>query len=156
MSYIEEKFEHKQLAETTCAACEINYYYIIKLLLLLQRFSWIRSGLKVPVFSHIAPVFVILRRKALINCIAITPCEWRHVNWFPQVRRQRVSFLPPPPPDLFLAPHAIFLGGKSCCFWPEKPISARKSLRISAKTFFFFFVEITWFSLKLRLNPIQE
>ena len=48
----------------------------------------------------------------------------------------------PPPPDLFVAPHGIFLGGKSCCFWPEKPfefvISARKSLRISAKTFFFW------------------
>ena len=48
-----------------------------------------------------------------------------------------------PPPDLFLAPHGIFLGGKSCCFWPEKPlkvvISARKSFRITAKTFSFFF-----------------
>ena len=47
------------------------------------------------------------------------------------------------PSDLFLAPHGIFLGGKSCCFWPEKQfefgISARKSLRISGKTFFFFF-----------------
>ena len=33
------------------------------------------------------------------------------------------------------------MGGKSFCFWPKKPfkflISARKSLRISAKTFFF-------------------
>ena len=37
--------------------------------------------------------------------------------------------------------------GKSYCFWPEKPfkflIWARKSLQISAKTF--FFLEITWF-----------
>ena len=45
-------------------------------------------------------------------------------------------------PDLFLAPLGIFLGEKNCCFWPEKPfefmISARKSLRISAKTFFFW------------------
>ena len=71
----------------------------------------------------------------------------------------RFSFLPPlPPPDLFLAPHGNFWGGKSCSFWPEKTfefvISARKSLRISAKTFIFYFLEITWFSLKLRLNPI--
>ena len=46
------------------------------------------------------------------------------------------------PPDFFLAPHGIFLGGRSWCFWAEKmlkfAISARKSLRISAKTFFFF------------------
>ena len=59
----------------------------------------------------------------------------------------RYSFLPP---DLFLAPHGIFLGGRSCFFWPEKTlkfvISVRKSLRISAKTFFFcFFLEITCF-----------
>ena len=54
-------------------------------------------------------------------------------------------FAPPPPPDLFLAPQGIFWGGINCCFWPEKTfkfvISAKKSLRISAKTFFFF--EIT-------------
>ena len=35
------------------------------------------------------------------------------------------------------------MGGKSYCFWPEKPlkfwISARKSFRILAKTFSFFF-----------------
>ena len=46
------------------------------------------------------------------------------------------------PPDFFLAP-TVFLGGRSWCFWVEKTlkvaISARKSLRISAKTFFFFF-----------------
>ena len=49
----------------------------------------------------------------------------------------------PPPPDLFLAPPQYFLGGKSCCFWPEKTfkfvILDGKSLRISAKTFFFVF-----------------
>ena len=65
------------------------------------------------------------------------------------------------PPDFFLAPHGIFLGGRSWCFWAEKTlkfaisviicdtfffgdhlflvgkfmISARKSLRLSAKTF---------------------
>ena len=67
-----------------------------------------------------------------------------------QARRQRgaggampprFSFLPPPPPpDFFLAPHGVFLGGRSWCFWAEKTlkfaISARKRLRISAKTFF--------------------
>ena len=62
-----------------------------------------------------------------------------------------VVFAPPPL-------HGIFWEGKSCWFWPEKTfefvISARKSLWISAKTF--FFLEITCFSLKLRLNPIQE
>ena len=46
------------------------------------------------------------------------------------------------PPDFFLAPLGIFLGGRCYCFWAEKTlkfaISARKSLRISAKTFFFF------------------
>ena len=54
-----------------------------------------------------------------------------------------IYFLPPP--------HGIFLGGKSCCFYPKKQfefvISATKSLRISAKTLFFFlFLEITCFS----------
>ena len=47
------------------------------------------------------------------------------------------------PPIYFLPFHGIFLGGKSCCFWPEKTFkfvtSARKSLRISAKTFYLFF-----------------
>ena len=51
----------------------------------------------------------------------------------------RFSFLPPP--RFFSCPHGIFLGGRSWCFWAEKTlkfaISARKSLRISAKTFFF-------------------
>ena len=55
-----------------------------------------------------------------------------------------ISCPPPPPPIYFLPPHGIFLGGKSCCFWPEKTlkfvISTRKSLRISAKTFFFLFL----------------
>ena len=59
-----------------------------------------------------------------------------------QARRQ-LLFLPPrffscPPPP----PCGIFLGGRSWFFWAEKTlkfaISARKSLRISAKTFFFF------------------
>ena len=59
-------------------------------------------------------------------------------------------FIFAPPPDFFLAPHGIFLGGRSCCYWAEKTlkfaISARKSLRILAKTFFFFFIlEITCF-----------
>ena len=40
------------------------------------------------------------------------------------------------------------MGGKSNCFWPEKPHkfsnSARKSLRISAKTFFFLFFFFFW------------
>ena len=51
------------------------------------------------------------------------------------------------PPDFFLAPHGIFLGERSWCFWAEKTlkfaISARKSVRMSAKTFFlifFFFI----------------
>ena len=46
------------------------------------------------------------------------------------------------PTDFSLAPYGIFLGGKSWCFWAEKTlkfaISARKSLWISAKTFFFW------------------
>ena len=46
-----------------------------------------------------------------------------------------------PPPDFFLPPHGMFLGGRSCFFGAEKTlkfvISARKSLRILAKTFFF-------------------
>ena len=62
-----------------------------------------------------------------------------------QAHRSAGGLCPPDfrfcPPDFFLAPHGIFLGGRSCCFWAEKTlkfaISARKSLRISAKTFFF-------------------
>ena len=46
------------------------------------------------------------------------------------------------PPINFLPPHGTCWGGKSCWFWPEKTlefvISARNSLQISAKTFFFF------------------
>ena len=67
-----------------------------------------------------------------------------------QARRQRgamptrFSFLPPP--IYFLPLYGIFLGGRSCFFWPEKTlnfvISVRKSLRILAKT---FFLEITCF-----------
>ena len=45
-------------------------------------------------------------------------------------------------PRFFSCPPRYFSGGRSCCFWAEKTlkfaISARKSLRISAKTFFFF------------------
>ena len=47
-----------------------------------------------------------------------------------------------------------FMGGKSYCFWPEKTlkfsISARKSLRISAKTFSFWKSPV--FGRKHRLN----
>ena len=77
-----------------------------------------------------------------------------------QARRQRggstqhalqFSFLPPPFPIYFLPPTVFF--------WPEKPfefvISARKRLGFRRRPFFFF-SEITRFSLKLRLNPIQE
>ena len=64
-----------------------------------------------------------------------------------QARRQIFVFVPP---IFFLAPHRIFLGGRSCCYWAEKTlkfaISVRKSLRISAKTF--FFLEITCFWLE--------
>ena len=49
----------------------------------------------------------------------------------------RFSFLPPP---IYFLPPRYFLGGKSCFFWLKKTlkfvISVRKSLRISAKTFF--------------------
>ena len=52
----------------------------------------------------------------------------------------RFSFLPPR--FISCPPQGIFWGGKSCCYWPEKTfeflILARKSLRISAKTFFRF------------------
>ena len=46
-------------------------------------------------------------------------------------------FAPPSPRFISCPPHGIFLGGKSCFFWPEKnvKISARKSLRKLAKTF---------------------
>ena len=66
----------------------------------------------------------------------------------------RFSFLP----HLFLAPHGIFLGGRSCFFWPENmlkfEISAGKSLRISAKTFFFFFGDhLSFWPENLRFWP---
>ena len=64
----------------------------------------------------------------------------------------RFSFFPLLP-IYFLPSHGIFMGGKSCCFWPEKPfefvISARKSLWISAKTFFCF---CFWRSPDFHLN----
>ena len=48
------------------------------------------------------------------------------------------------------------MGGKSNCFWPEKPlrfsISARKSLRISAKTFFFLEIICFWSEKPLRFS----
>ena len=62
-----------------------------------------------------------------------------------QARRQHGGNAPPdfrfcPPPDFFLAPLGIFWE-RSWCFWAEKTlkfaISAGKSFRISAKTFFF-------------------
>ena len=68
-------------------------------------------------------------------------------EWARQARRQRGGNAPSifvfaPPPNLFLAPHGIFWGGKSCWFWLEKMfefvISARKSLPISAKPFFLY------------------
>ena len=52
MSYIEEKFERKQL----------------------RHFSRIRSGLKIPVFSHIAPAFrmqIQKTTKANAKCIKL-------------------------------------------------------------------------------------
>ena len=59
-----------------------------------------------------------------------------------QVRRQRGGNAPPIfvfAPPIFFAPHGMFLGGRSWCFGAKKTlkfaISARKSLRISAKTF---------------------
>ena len=58
-----------------------------------------------------------------------------------QARRQRGGRGAMPPRFISCPPLGIFWGGISCCFWPEKTfkfvISARKSLRISAKTFFF-------------------
>ena len=71
-----------------------------------------------------------------------------------QARRQRGGrggHCPPDfpffPPIYFLPLHGISVGEKSCGFWPEKLfkflILARKSLWISAKTF--FFLEITCF-----------
>ena len=48
----------------------------------------------------------------------------------------------PPPPDFFLAPHGIFLGGRSCCFWAEKTlkfaISPEKVFGFWRRTFFFW------------------
>ena len=59
----------------------------------------------------------------------------------PQARRQRGGAGGQCPPDFFLAFPRYFFG-RSCCFWVEKTlkfaISARKSIRISAKTFFFW------------------
>ena len=60
--------------------------------------------------------------------------------------RGRGGYAPPifvfASPIFFLPPHGIFLGGKKWCFWAEKTfkfvISARKSLRILAKTFLFW------------------
>ena len=73
-------------------------------------------------------------------CVASLGLFWLgHV----QARRQRGGNAPPifvfAHPIFFLPRHGIFLGGRSWCFWAEKTlkfvISARKSLRISAKTF---------------------
>ena len=73
-------------------------------------------------------------------------------------------FAPPPPPIYFLPPTVFFLGGRRCFFWPEKTlkfvISVKKSLRISAKTFFYF-LEITCFwpekkTLKFRPEKAFE
>ena len=61
------------------------------------------------------------------------------------------------PPDFFSCPsHGIFLGGRSCCYWAEKTlkftISARKSVRISAKTFFFFWDHLCFRPKKFGKN----
>ena len=51
------------------------------------------------------------------------------------------------PPDLFLAPHGIFLGGRSCFFWPEKTLKFVIFVRKKPSDFGedLFFLEITWF-----------
>ena len=64
-----------------------------------------------------------------------------------------ISFLTPQ--FFFLSPHGIFLGGRSWCFLAEKTlklaISARQSLRISAKTFFFW--DLLLLGGKLVISP---
>ena len=73
-----------------------------------------------------------------------------------QARRQREAG-GQCPPIYFLFPHGIFLGGRSCFFWPEKTlkfvISVRKSLRISAKSFFFLEIICFWPEKKLKFRP---
>ena len=90
-------------------------------------------------------------------------CELRSRS---QYRRVASGGAMPPdfrfcPPDLFLAPPTVFFGRKKLLFLAGKKtlkfaISARKSLRISAKTFSFFFLEITCFwpekTLKLVIS----
>ena len=64
------------------------------------------------------------------------------MNWYHQARRQRGGQGGQCPPDFFLAPLRYFFGKKLDVFGRKKTlkfvISARKSLRISAKTFFVF------------------
>ena len=45
-----------------------------------------------------------------------------------------------PPPDFFLAPHGIFLGGKSWCFWAEKTFDfgQKKPSDLGEDLFFFW------------------
>ena len=61
-----------------------------------------------------------------------------------------------PPRFSFLPPHGIFFA-KSCFFWPEKTlkfvISVRKSLRISAKTFFFWRSPVSSGKKTLKFRP---
>ena len=79
----------------------------------------------------------------------ISSLPWQH-GWYyiimimneycEQVCCQRGGRRSNAPPIFFLPPPYFF--GRSCCSWAEKTlkfvISARKSLWISAKTFFFF------------------
>ena len=69
-----------------------------------------------------------------------SPLHWLE-TWM-QARRQRGGRGGNAPPDFFLAPHGIFLGGRSWCFSAEKTlklaISARKRLGFRRRPFFFF------------------
>ena len=67
MSYTEEKVERKQLRHFDLA----EYAVFLKS----QSFRILRG------------FFVLLRRKALINCIAKMPREWRHVYSDPSLYR---------------------------------------------------------------------
>ena len=74
--------------------------------------------------SSLSSVKLVLVRNKCYQCTGASPAIF--------VFAPPICFLPPPT--------VFFWGGKSCYFWPEKPlkfvISARKSLQILAKTFF--------------------
>ena len=84
-----------------------------------------------------------------LTCIAYeVPCKNCDFVYVGQTKRdrryrQRGGRGAMPPRFFSCPPHGIFLGGRIWCSSAEKTlkfvISARKSLRISAKTFFFFF-----------------